>query len=80
MYDTTVRDVPERLRSIEREAGDRVISSLHVNLGRDRCLEVIVARGAAPKLRALADRLLGQRGVLSGEIVAASGEPLLGGP
>jgi nickel-responsive transcriptional regulator NikR len=76
VYDASVRDMSDRLRSIEREAGDRVISSLHVNLGRDRCLEVIVARGSASRLRALADRLLGLRGVLTGELVAAAGEPM----
>lgn len=80
VYDATVRDMPERLRAIELEAGDRVISSMHINLGRERCLEVIVVRGAAARLRALADKMLGLRGVLSGEIVAAAGEPLFGGP
>jgi CopG family transcriptional regulator, nickel-responsive regulator len=80
VYDASASDIPERLRAIEREAGDRVISSMHVSLGRDRCLEVIVARGGAARLRALADRLLGLRGVLSGELVAAAGEPLFGGP
>ena len=74
VYDASVRDLPERLRSIEREASERVISSLHVNLGQNRCLEVLVARGSAVRLRALADRILGLRGVLHGEIVAAVGE------
>jgi len=79
VYDATVRDMADRLRAIEREAGERIVSSLHVNIGKDRCLEVIVARGSAPRLRALADRMLGLRGVLSGEIVAAVGEVLAGG-
>jgi CopG family nickel-responsive transcriptional regulator len=75
VYDTTVRDVTERILAIEREAGERVISSVRVHLGKDRCLEVLVARGSASRLRALADRLLGLRGVLSGELVAAASEP-----
>lgn len=81
VYDATVRDVVDRIRQIEREAGERVVSSLHVNLSKERCLEVIVARGAAAKLRALADRLIGLRGVLSGELVAAGegGAPAGGG-
>ena len=74
VYDASVRDLPERLRAIERETSERVISSLHVNLGGNRCLEVLVARGAAGRLRALADRILGLRGVLHGEIVAAASE------
>ncbi|MCS6900935.1 MAG: nickel-responsive transcriptional regulator NikR [Myxococcales bacterium] len=75
VYDTTVRDISDRIQAIEREAGERVVSSLRVQLGKERCLEVLVARGSAGRLRALADRLLGLRGVLSGELVAASSEP-----
>lgn len=74
VYDPEVRETYLRLRDVEREAGDRVVSTLHVPLRRDRCLEVIVVRGAATKLRALADRFLGQRGVLTGDIVAATAE------
>jgi CopG family transcriptional regulator, nickel-responsive regulator len=75
VYDPEVRDTYLRLRDLEREAGDRVVSTLHVPLRRDRCLEVIVVRGAATKLRALADRFLGQRGVLTGDVVAATADP-----
>lgn len=74
VYDTSVRDITERLLAIEREAGERVVSTLRVQLTQQRCLEVIVARGSSAKLRALADRLLGLRGVLSGELVAAASE------
>jgi CopG family nickel-responsive transcriptional regulator len=79
LYDTTSRDIADRLLAAQVEAGERVVTSLRVALGHDRCLEVIVARGNATKLRALADRLLGMRGVLTGEITAASGEPAAGG-
>ncbi|MCU0655529.1 MAG: nickel-responsive transcriptional regulator NikR [Polyangiaceae bacterium] len=75
VYDASVREVTERIHAIQREAGDRVISSMHTHLGKERCLEVIVARGSSARLRALADRLLGLRGVLSGEMVAAAAEP-----
>jgi CopG family nickel-responsive transcriptional regulator len=75
VYDASVREVTERIHAIQREAGDRVISSMHTYLGRERCLEVIVVRGSSARLRALADRLLGLRGVLSGEMVAAAAEP-----
>lgn len=72
VYDPRVRDTEERLREVEREGGERVISTLRVTLRKDRCLEVLVARGPAARLRAFADRLLGQRGVLTGEVVAAA--------
>lgn len=76
VYDTSVRDVADRILTMEREVGAHVISSLRVQLVQERCLEVIVARGSSSWLRMLADRLLGLRGVLSGEMVAAASESL----
>lgn len=75
VYDVEVRDTIDRVRAIERECGRSVISSLHVPLGATRALEVVVVRDDANKLREVADRLLGQRGVLTGDIVVtAAGE------
>ncbi len=71
VYDHHTRDLTERLNQIQHDHAGQVISSLHVHLDRDRCLEVIVVRGAARALKGLADRLLGTRGVLSGDITAA---------
>jgi len=46
-----------------------VISTLHVHLDDDLCLEVLVMKGGANRVRKLADRLLASRGVLHGELV-----------
>ena len=40
------------------------------------CLEVVVLRGRASKVRALADRLIAARGVKHGRLVATTGEDL----
>ncbi|MFO0659833.1 MAG: nickel-responsive transcriptional regulator NikR [Polyangiaceae bacterium] len=75
VYDVTIRDTIDRIRTIERECGKSVISSLHVPLGATRALEVLVLRDEASVLRTVADRLLGQRGVLTGDlVVTAAGE------
>lgn len=75
VYDHHVHDLTERLNEIQHEHGHHVVSSMHVHLDHDRCLEVIVARGAATVLRSLADRLIGTKGVLSGDVVAAATAP-----
>ena len=72
VYDHHTRELTERLNEIQHDHGDRIVSAMHVHLDHDHCLEVIVARGPARSLKALADRLLGTKGVLSGHISAAS--------
>jgi CopG family nickel-responsive transcriptional regulator len=72
VYNHHVRELSERLNSIQHELEDKVRSTMHVHLDHDHCLEVIVMRGRSDELKAAADRLLGTRGVTHGgvEIIA----------
>ena len=72
VYDHHVRELTERLTEIQHDHGDFIISTLHVHLDHDHCLEVIAARGPAAALQAMAERLIGTRGVRSGDVVAAA--------
>jgi CopG family nickel-responsive transcriptional regulator len=72
VYDHHTRELTERLNAIQHDHAEQIVSTLHVHLDHDHCLEVVVARGPARALKALADRLIGTKGVLSGEISAAS--------
>jgi CopG family transcriptional regulator, nickel-responsive regulator len=77
VFDSSIRDIHERLFTIVNEASG-IVSTLRVNISHNRTMEVIVARGTASGLRLLADKLLGQRGVLTGDIVAGLVEPQTG--
>jgi CopG family transcriptional regulator, nickel-responsive regulator len=72
VFDHHVRELTERLTEIQHDHGDYIISTLHVHLDHHHCLEVIAARGPARELKAMADRLIGARGVLTGSVVPAS--------
>jgi CopG family nickel-responsive transcriptional regulator len=72
VYDHHVRELTERLTEIQHDFGPRIISTLHVHLDHDHCMEVIAARGPAEEVKRLADRLLGAKGVLSGDVTAAA--------
>jgi len=63
-----VRELSERLTAIQHELGEAVISSLHVHLDHDHCLEVIVMRGEATLLKRSADQILATRGVVHGKL------------
>lgn len=68
VYDHHHRELNRRLTDLQHEQGERVVSTLHVHLEHDRCLEVIVLRGPAGEVRAFADRLMGEKGVLHGGV------------
>ena len=72
----------ERLVEIQHEHGDRVISTTHVHLDHHHCLEVVLAKGPAHQLKRLADRLIGAKGVISGEVSGMTivGQGALGAP
>ncbi|MBN1611924.1 MAG: nickel-responsive transcriptional regulator NikR [Polyangiaceae bacterium] len=72
VFDHHVRELTERLTEIQHDHSTNIISTLHVHLDHDRCLEVIVARGPAQTIKAMADRLMGARGVLTGSITPAA--------
>ena len=72
VYDHHVRELTERLTEIQHDHGDLIISALHVHLDHHHCMEVIAAKGPARSLKAMADRLIGAKGVLSGNVVAAA--------
>ena len=75
VYDHHVRDLSEKLNEIQHQLGERIRATLHVHLSHDLCLEVIVLRGRADELNAIAERILATRGVKHGgiEIIADIG-------
>jgi CopG family nickel-responsive transcriptional regulator len=77
VYNHHVRELSERITEMQHQLGDQVRSTMHVHLDHDRCLEVIVMRGRADRLQAVAEKLFATRGILQGsiEIVAAAGGP-----
>ena len=75
IYDHHVRELTERLTEIQHDSGSLILSTLHVHLDHHHCLEVIAAKGPARVLKTLAERLLGTKGVVSGDVVAAALPP-----
>lgn len=54
---------------MQHDLGDAVVSTLHVHLDHDRCLEVIVMRGPARELQVACDRIIATKGVEHGRAV-----------
>jgi CopG family nickel-responsive transcriptional regulator len=72
VYNHHVKELSDELNSIQHEMGDAIISSLHVHLDHNMCLEVIVVKGKSSRIRKMADRLIGTKGVVHGKLTAAT--------
>lgn len=68
VYDHHVRQLNEKLTSIQHEFHHSILSTLHVHLDHDHCLEVIVVRGKSAEVRKVADSLISAKGVKHGRL------------
>ncbi|MFC1526935.1 nickel-responsive transcriptional regulator NikR [Candidatus Latescibacterota bacterium] len=69
VYDHDMRQVGERLTTIQHDIGHLVVSTLHVHLDERDCLEVVVLRGPGARVRELSNRLLSLKGVKHGRLL-----------
>ncbi len=62
-------DVQEKLHAIQHGHFGMIVSTTHVHLDEDNCLEVIILRGETTDVRNIADQILGTKGVKNGGLV-----------
>ncbi len=72
VYDHQARQLADRLIEIQHDHHACVLATTHVHLSHERCAEMIMVRGAAARVRALADQLRQQRGVLHSNLAMSS--------
>jgi CopG family nickel-responsive transcriptional regulator len=63
VYNHHARDLAERLIAAQHEQHDLVVSTMHVHLDHEHCLETVILKGSTAAVRALADRTQAERGV-----------------
>lgn len=73
LYNRATRGLQGRLADLQYKHIAEIISSLHVHLTEDRMLEVLLAQGPANKLQAIADEMIAQRGVITGQLQLLAG-------
>ncbi|HMC58763.1 MAG TPA: nickel-responsive transcriptional regulator NikR [Candidatus Solibacter sp.] len=66
VYDHHVRLLNEKLTGIQHDFHHSILSTLHVHLDHDNCLEVLVVRGISSQVRKVADVLISTKGVKHG--------------
>jgi CopG family nickel-responsive transcriptional regulator len=69
VYDHHRRELNSKLMNVQHDYHDLILSTQHVHLDHDLCLETIAVKGKATKLRGLADRIIGTKGIKHGKLV-----------
>jgi CopG family nickel-responsive transcriptional regulator len=72
IYDHHTRDLADKLTEQQHSHHEEIISSLHVHLDPHHCLEVVVIKGQASRVKRIADELIGTKGVKHGKLVATT--------
>ena len=69
VYDHHSPDLTDRLTRLQHDYHEVIISTTHVHLDHDNCLEVVVLRGASRRVREVGNALTAVRGVKHGKLV-----------
>jgi CopG family nickel-responsive transcriptional regulator len=68
VYNHHDRTVAERLAHIQHDQHNLTISSMHMHLDHDHCLEVAFLKGRTKEVRQFAHRVIAQTGVRHGQV------------
>ena len=63
IYDHHKRELVNRLMDIQHDFGGLIISTQHIHLDHDNCLEIVAVKGTSKEVQALADRMKAIKGV-----------------
>jgi CopG family transcriptional regulator, nickel-responsive regulator len=68
IYDHHKRDLEKSLSNLQHEYFENIISTSHVHIDHDHCMEVVLLKGKAAVLKAIASKLLSMKGVQHGKL------------
>lgn len=72
VYDHHARTLNRKLTHLQHRFHHEVLAATHVHMDEDLCVEVIIVKGKAGKLRRLANLLGQQKGVLHAALTCSS--------
>jgi CopG family nickel-responsive transcriptional regulator len=72
VYDHHQRELSSRLLDREHVHTGRIITTLHIHLDHDNCLEAKVIRGKPGEVRRIADELMAMKGIKYGRLIPAT--------
>jgi len=68
LYDHHKRELEKSLSNLQHNYYENIISTSHVHVDHDHCMEVVLLKGKASMLKSLAEKILSFRGVKHGKL------------
>jgi CopG family nickel-responsive transcriptional regulator len=68
VYNHHERELAQRLTRSQHDHHDLGLSTLHVHLDHDNCMEAVILRGPIDRVRGFADSLIAERGIRHGQV------------
>ena len=72
VYDHHKYDLANKVLNIQHEDFEIIITSVHVHLDHENCLEVLILKGTTERMNHLANKLISLRGIKHGTFTATS--------
>lgn len=69
VYNHHANDLQEKLHHIQHAYLELIVSSIHVHIDEDNCLEVIILKGETGLVQDVANLIIGTKGVKTGRLV-----------
>ena len=78
LYDHHQRELADKLTGLQHDNHRLVLSSMHIHLDHDNCVEVVLLRGKSSDVRSLAEALIATKGVKHGTLnITSTGKTLV---
>ncbi len=69
VYDHHIRQLNDKLTGMQHHHYHQIVSTTHIHLDHDNCLEVVILRGTAAGVQKVADALIATKGIRHGKLV-----------
>ncbi len=68
VYDHHKREIQKNLNTVQHDSYKSIQFSTHIHLDHDNCLEIIIVKDKASKIKPLAESIFGFKGVKQGKL------------
>lgn len=72
VYDHHIRELPQKLTDIQHHYNTLILTTTHIHLDHDHCLEMIAVKGNTTEIKTFFDKIRGLKGVKHGGMVATT--------
>ena len=69
VYEHDAMELSNKMTSLAHSEFHRIVSSMHVHMDHDNCLEIVILRGPGQEIKRLGEQLISMRGVKHGRFV-----------